>query len=133
MEAAAQAARGTGTRVLAVTVLTSLAAAALRAVGFSEPPDCLVLRLARLARESGLDGVVAAPTEVAMLRRELGPDFIILTPGIRIPGAARDDQARIASPAEAVRAGADYLVVGRPITQAPDPAAAARQIVAMLE
>ena len=133
MEAAAQAARGTGTRVLAVTVLTSLDAAALRAVGFSEPPDCLVLRLARLAQESGLDGVVAAPTEVAMLRRELGPDFILLTPGIRIPGAARDDQARIASPGEAVRAGADYLVVGRPITQAPDPAAAARQILAMLE
>jgi orotidine-5'-phosphate decarboxylase len=134
MEAAAQAAHGTGTRVLAVTVLTSLDAAALHAVGFSEPPDCLVLRLARLAQESGLDGVVAAPTEVAMLRRELGPDFILLTPGIRIAGSAPDDQARIASPAEAVRAGADYLVVGRPITQAPDPAAAAaRQILAMLE
>jgi orotidine-5'-phosphate decarboxylase len=133
MEAAAQAACGTGARVLAVTVLTSLDAAALRAIGFSEPPDCVVLRLARLAQESGLDGVVAAPTEVAMLRRELGPGFILLTPGIRSPGAARDDQARISGPAEAVRAGADYLVVGRPITQAPDPAAAARQIVAMLE
>jgi orotidine-5'-phosphate decarboxylase len=68
-----------------------------------------------------------------MLRRELGPDFILLTPGIRIAGAARDDQARISGPAEAVRAGADYLVVGRPITRAPDPAAAARQILAMLE
>jgi orotidine-5'-phosphate decarboxylase len=133
MEAAARAASGSGAQVLGVTVLTSLDAAALQAVGFSEPPDRLVLRLARLAQESGLDGVVAAPTEARLLRRELGPGFILLTPGIRLPEADKDDQARIATPAEAVRAGADYLVVGRPITRAADPVEAARAILRMLE
>ena len=129
MEAAARAVKGSSAQVLAVTVLTSLNAAQLQAVGFSEPPDRLVLRLARLALTCGLAGVVAAPTEVAMLRRELGSNFIILTPGIRLPGADRQDQARIATPAQAIRDGADYIVVGRPITQAADPAAAARSIL----
>ncbi|MBI3666016.1 MAG: orotidine-5'-phosphate decarboxylase [Acidobacteria bacterium] len=129
MEAAAQAAGGTATRVLAVTVLTSLDAAQLQAVGFAEPPNCLVLRLARLALTCGLAGVVAPPTEVALLRKELGPDFIILTPGIRPPGADRQDQARVATPAQAIRDGADYIVVGRPITKAADPIAAVRSIL----
>jgi orotidine-5'-phosphate decarboxylase len=133
MEAAARAAKGSGARLLAVTVLTSLDAAALQAVGYTDSPDRLVLRMARLAREAGLDGVVAAPTEVAMLRKELGAQFILVTPGIRPPGSSADDQARIAGPREAVRAGADYIVVGRPITQAPDPAAAARNLLKMLE
>jgi len=133
MEAAAQAAAGSGTRVLAVTVLTSLGASQLCAVGLVEPPERLALRLGRLALEAGLDGIVAAPSEVAPLREQLGPAFVILTPGIRLPGAALHDQARVATPAQAVRNGADYIVVGRPITEASDPAAAARGIVAMLE
>jgi orotidine-5'-phosphate decarboxylase len=133
MQAAAEAARGTGMRVLAVTVLTSLSGAELAALGFSEMPERLALRLAARALEAGLDGVVAAPTEVAPLRLELGPNFLILTPGIRPAGASRQDQVRVATPEQAVRDGADYLVVGRPITQADDPAAAARAIVGMLQ
>ena len=133
MRAAARAAEGSGARLLAVTVLTSLDAAATAAVGFAEPPDRLALRLARLALDSGLDGVVASPSEVPLLRAELGADFLIVTPGVRPAGAAAQDQARVATPADAVRAGADYIVVGRPITEAPDPAAAARSIVGMLE
>jgi orotidine-5'-phosphate decarboxylase len=133
MQAAARAAGGSGALVLGVTVLTSLDASLLQAVGFAEPPERLALRLARLALDCGLDGVVAAPTEVALLRSELGSDFIILTPGIRPPGADRQDQARIATPAQAARDGADYIVVGRPITQAQDPVRAARAIVEMLQ
>ncbi len=133
MMKAAVAARGSQARLLAVTVLTSLDAEQLRAIGFAEPPDRLVLRLARLALDCGLDGVVAAPTEVAMLRRELGNDFLIVTPGVRPAGSEPHDQARVATPAEAVRNGADYIVVGRPITQAADAAAAAAAIVRMLE
>jgi orotidine-5'-phosphate decarboxylase len=89
-----------------------------------------VLRLAERAREAGLDGCVASPHEIGLLRRALGPRWTIVTPGIR-PAALRgpDDQARVATPAAAVRAGADYLVVGRPITAAPDPAAAIQAIV----
>ena len=133
LRAAATAAAGSQTRVLAVTVLTSLDAGHLDQVGFAEPPEKLVLRLARLALECGLDGVVASPVEVAMLRAELGRAFLIVTPGIRPSGAELGDQVRVATPAEAVRNGADYIVVGRPITHAADPAAAARDIEQMLE
>lgn len=133
LRAAARAASGSGVALLAVTVLTSLDAAQLQAVGFAEPSDRLALRLARLALDCGLDGVVAAPTEVALLRRELGGDFLIVTPGIRPDPADKQDQARVATPAAAVAAGADYIVVGRPITAFTDPAAAARRIVKMLE
>lgn len=133
LRAAARAAVGGGAAVLAVTVLTSLDAAQLSALGFREAPEELVLRLARMALDAGLDGVVAAPTEVAALRRELGSGFLIVTPGVRLDAADRQDQQRIAAPDEAVRNGADYIVVGRPITQAADPAAVARRIVAMLE
>jgi orotidine-5'-phosphate decarboxylase len=129
MQAAAKAAHGSGTRVLGVTVLTSLGAPDLAKVGFSEPPDRLVVRLARLALEAGLDGVVAAPTEISLLRAELGPKFLILTPGIRLPDAESHDQIRIATPRQAIEDGADYIVVGRPITGAQDPPATARQIV----
>lgn len=132
MQAAAKAARGSGTRVLGVTVLTSLGAPDLARVGFSEPPERLVVRLAKLAQEAGLDGVVAAPTEVSLLRAELGAGFVILTPGIRLPGAGAQDQVRIATPRQAVEDGADYIVVGRPITQADDPAGMARHIVGLL-
>ncbi len=119
--------------VLAVTVLTSLEKADLAEVGFAGTPEDLVLRLASLARDASLDGVVASPREIGALRRALGPQFVIVTPGIRPATAAAGDQVRIATPGEAIRAGADYLVVGRPITEAPDPAAAADSIVAEME
>ena len=130
MQAAAEAASGGNAAVIAVTVLTSLRDEDVREAGFALGPDELVPRLARLALEAGLDGVVAAPTDAARLRRELGSDFLIVTPGVRPAGSTKDDQARIATPAEAVRQGADYIVVGRPITQAADPVKAAEAIVA---
>ncbi len=133
LRAAAESAAGSGCAVLAVTVLTSLDEPQLRSVGYSEPLDRLVLRLARLALHCGLDGVVTAPAEVAMLRRELGPDFLILNPGVRLDPGDRQDQARVGTPSGCVRDGADYIVVGRPITAAPDPVAVARRIVKMLE
>jgi len=119
--------------VLAVTLLTSLASEDLGEVGISGTPEEAVVRLALLARQAGLDGVVASPREVTALRRALGPGLVIVTPGIRPASAAADDQARIATPESAIRAGADYLVVGRPITEAPDPAAAADVIVAEMQ
>jgi len=133
MRAAAKAARGSGAKVLAVTVLTSLAATDLTTLGFADSPERLVVRLARLARDAGLDGVVAAPTEVAALRAHLGPDFLLVTPGVRPPGSDPQDQSRVATPRQAVTDGADYIVVGRPITQAENPAETARSIVRMLE
>lgn len=133
LRAAARAAEGGPAALLAVTVLTSLDSEQLSALGFRETPEKLALRLARMALDAGLDGVVAAPTEVMLLRSELGNGFLILTPGIRFDPADRQDQHRIATPDAAVRNGADYIVVGRPITQAADPAAVARRIVEMLE
>ena len=96
-------------------------------------PEDAVERLARLAQSAGLDGVVASPREIAAIRRACGPGFVIVTPGIRPATAEVNDQARIATPASAIQAGADFLVVGRPITAAPDPAAAAEAIVAEME
>jgi orotidine-5'-phosphate decarboxylase len=125
-------------KLLAITILTSMDNLALRSVGIAGPASRRVVRLARLARKAGMDGVVASPQEVRAIRRACGKDFLIVVPGIRPVAAAgpsgarkakKDDQARIATPAEAIRAGADYLVVGRPITGAPDPVAAARAIV----
>jgi orotidine-5'-phosphate decarboxylase len=117
-----------GTRLLAVTVLTSLNAAELEAVGFTGTPADIVGRLAELASGAGLFGCVCSPAEAALVRARTRPDFAIVCPGIRpsTPGAvAGDDQARTATAFEAVKAGADYIVVGRPIRSAPDPAAAA--------
>lgn len=116
---------------LGVTVLTSLDRRVLEVeVGVSSTVEAHVLHLARLAREAGLDGCVASPREIASLRLNLGKQWIIVTPGIRGSGGrSTDDQVRTATPAAAIRAGADYLVVGRPITAAPDPAAAARAVV----
>ena len=116
--------------VLGVTVLTSLERRDLAAdLGLATSVDAHVLRLAERAREAGLDGCVASPREIGLLRGALGPRWVIVTPGVR-PAARLDDQARTATPRAAIRAGADYLVVGRPITAAPDPVAAIRAILA---
>jgi orotidine-5'-phosphate decarboxylase len=115
--------------VLGVTVLTSLEEADLRDIGFGGSAEANVVRLATLARESGLRGVVASPREIAPVREACGADFVILTPGIRPAGSDAGDQQRTMTPREAVRAGADYIVVGRPITQAADPRSAALRIV----
>ncbi len=118
--------------VLGVTVLTSLDRRALEVeVGVTGTVERYVLHLAERAREAGLDGCVASPMEVRLLRRAIGTRWVIVTPGVR-PVTANDDQARVATPAAALADGADYLVVGRPITQAPDPAAAAAAIVSEL-
>ncbi len=130
MAEAARAARGTGTALLGVTVLTSLDGPALRAPGIEITPAALVAARARLAVDAGLDGVVASPLEARELRELLGPTAEIVTPGIRPAGAATGDQKRVATPAEAIRAGASRLVVGRPILRASDPAGAARAILA---
>lgn len=133
LTAARQAVRGrTGQTplVIAVTVLTSLDAQTLASTGISDSPLDQVLRLARLTQSAGLDGVVASPLETAAVRAACGPAFVIVTPGIR-GGPARpamDDQRRTLSAAEAVRAGSSYLVIGRPITGAPDPREAAERL-----
>lgn len=119
--------------VLAVTVLTSLDDDDLESVGQSGPASQQVRRLALLARGCGLDGVVCSPREIADLRAACGPDFALVVPGIRPQWAAAGDQKRVMTPAQAVAAGADYLVIGRPITGADDPLAAARRIAAELE
>jgi orotidine-5'-phosphate decarboxylase len=121
------------TKVLAVTALTSLSAEDLAEVGFQGSPEEVVVRLARLAKSAGADGVIASPREISAIREACGPDFLIVTPGIRPATGSSDDQARTATPASAIRAGADYLVIGRPITGATDPAAAADAIAAEME
>jgi orotidine-5'-phosphate decarboxylase len=136
VEAATKAASDFGvTRPLciAVTVLTSLDRRGLGETGVTGNVEAHVLRLADLAREAGLDGCVASPQEIALLRRALGPTWLILTPGIRpaaaVGGALGEDQVRIATPSAAIAAGSDAIVVGRPITAAPDPHAAAVAIL----
>lgn len=130
-EAVAEASNGE-TRILAVTVLTSLDGSDLAAIGQKGPPDEQVLRLAQLARQQCCHGVVCSPAEVAMLRREMGPDFDLVVPGIRPAGSDAQDQKRIMTPPDAVAAGATALVIGRPITGAADPGEAARAIAASL-
>jgi len=115
--------------LLGVTILTSLGPDDLTAVGLPANPPDNVVRLARLCQASGLDGVVASPREIALIREACGSDFVILTPGIRSASDAAGDQKRTMTPGEAVRAGADYIVVGRPITGAADPRDAATRIV----
>ncbi len=133
MLTAAAEARAGRLRLLAVTVLTSMDADQMAAVGLRGTPAEAVTRLGQLARETGIDGVVASPQEAAAIKKAIGDDFLVVTPGIRPAGSAADDQARIATPADAVRAGADYLVVGRPIMRAEDPAAAAAEIKHQME
>jgi len=139
MEAAAEAARksGTGLKLLGVTVLTSMDAADLAQVGDGENVSVeeIVLKRAQLAMECGLDGVVASPQEAAAVRAGAPEDFLIVTPGVRPGGGAAkaaDDQKRVATPAAAIAAGADYIVVGRPVLDAADPRAAAEAIIAEL-
>lgn len=129
VEGAKRGSPGGPPHVVAVTVLTSLDRAALSDLHIPLRAADLVMAWARLARESGLNGVVASAREAAALRRECGDEFLIVTPGIRPASSEADDQRRVVTPAEAVRAGADVLVVGRPITRANDPAAAAKKIV----
>jgi orotidine-5'-phosphate decarboxylase len=130
MQAAREAVAGRKKRpaLLGVTILTSLDSGALRRIGLAGPATTRVVALARLAKEAGLDGVVASAHEARAIRKACGPRFLIVVPGIRPAAAAVHDQSRVATPAEAIRAGASYLVVGRPITGADDPAAAAQAI-----
>jgi orotidine-5'-phosphate decarboxylase len=134
MRAAVEAARSVSpsAKVIAVTMLTSLSDEDLPSVGLVPPVADQVLRLASLARQCGLDGVVCSAHEIARLRSELGPDFLLVVPGIRPIGSAAGDQRRVMGPAEALAAGADVLVIGRPITAAQDPAQAARDIAQSL-
>lgn len=120
-------------KMLAVTVLTSLSRDDLKQVGIMAGVDSQVVRLARLAKESGTDGVVASPHEIPSIRKACGRGFLIVTPGVRPASAGWDDQKRVMTPEEAIRAGADYLVVGKPIRDAPSPAEAARAIVAEMQ
>jgi orotidine-5'-phosphate decarboxylase len=119
-------------RVIAVTVLTSLDDEALGRIGLAGPARAAVVRLARLAVEAGAGGIVCSPHEVEAVRRDLGPDPLLVVPGVRPAGTAKGDQARVSTPAEAVRAGADLVVVGRPLREGNDPAALARAIAATL-
>ena len=130
---AAETAGADRPRLLAVTVLTSLDDAALAATGIQGGAGPQVLRLARLALAAGADGLVCSPHEVALLRVALGPAPLLVVPGIRPPGAAPGDQARVMTPSEAAAAGADWIVVGRPITAAANPSAAAAAIASLLQ
>ncbi len=122
-------------RLIAVTVLTSADAPTLEETGINAPTvEAQVARLARLAAESGLDGVVASPHEISVVRQTVArTDFLVVTPGVRPASTAHDDQKRVTTPSAAVRAGADYVVIGRAILQATDPARAAREIIEEME
>jgi orotidine-5'-phosphate decarboxylase len=131
LRAAAEAAAQTSSKplVLGVTVLTSLADEDLREIGISASTQDQVVTLAKLAQKAGVGGLVASPNELKALRQAIGQEMKIVTPGVRPAGSDKGDQARVATPAEAIANGADYIVVGRPITAAQDPAAAAQAIL----
>jgi len=130
LDAAVKGRGESGLKLLGVTVLTNLTPSDLIEQGIDHPLAELVLHRAKLAKEAGFDGVIASGHEAAKIRDVVGPDFLIVTPGIRPRGAGTQDQARAMTPQAAIKAGADYLVVGRPITRASDPRAAAEAIVA---
>lgn len=131
MKKAAEAVKGKADRpkILGVTVLTSMDQKAINEVGIEKSVEEEVLNLATMAKDAGLDGVVASPQETSAIRKKLGKDFIIVTPGVRPEWAARGDQKRIATPSSAIKAGADYIIVGRPIIEAEDPIEAARKVI----
>ena len=116
-------------KLIAVTILTSMAQEDLHGIGINASPAEMVVRLAQLARDSGLDGVVCSAQEAALLRQQCGKDFCLVTPGIRPANAAANDQSRIMTPRAALESGSSYLVIGRPITQAPDPQQALQEIL----
>ena len=129
---AAERAASAGSRppmVIAVTLLTSGDSSAMRDAGISGTPEGVALRLAKLAQAAGLQGVVASPLDAAAIRSACGPGFLIVCPGIRPAGTGQDDQRRVLAPREAIAAGADMLVVGRPVTRAPDPRRAAEEVL----
>ena len=130
MRAAVGAAKGSPLTLLGVTVLTSMDAADLIEAGYAQTPRDLVLRRALQAREAGMGGIVCSAEEAGQVRGIVGPTMAVVTPGIRPKGSDRGDQKRVMTPGEAIRAGASHLVVGRPVTSAPDMAAAARAIIA---
>ena len=115
--------------LLAVTILTSSNEETLRGIGIDRPISVMVPKLAKLAKDAGMDGVVASPKEVGLIRDACGKDFAIVTPGVRPTFASQDDQKRVMTPGDALRSGADYLVIGRPISAAADPSAAANMII----
>lgn len=129
VEALDKSAGGERAKVLAVTILTSSTEDTLREVGIDRPVNDMVVRLALLAKKAGIDGVVASPRETSLIREACGADFLIVTPGVRPSFAATDDQKRIMTPGEAVASGADYLVIGRPISAAADPVVACSAII----
>ncbi len=131
-KATTEAARNVGCKrpiIVGVTILTSMDEGDLKDVGLSTPIESQVVRMAKLAQSSGLDGVVCSPFEIAAIRAACGPDFKLVVPGIRPAGSDVGDQKRVMTPQQAVANGADYIVIGRPITQADDPIQAARNIV----
>ena len=133
MKAAIEARRGSSLKILAVTVLTSYDDIDLAESGYATSVETLVARRAQQAHDMGVDGLVCSPEEAAPLRLVVGSDMAFVTPGIRPAGAAAGDQKRVATPAQAIAAGADYLVVGRPIVAAGDPKAAAHTVVAEID
>jgi len=133
LTAGAQKAGVPAAKLLAVTVLTSLAADDLRTIGFVGTPAEIVLRLSRMAIQAGADGIVCSPEEIADVRRESGPLPLLVVPGVRPEGMPLGDQRRVGTPRAAVEAGASYLVLGRPLRDAPDPAAAADAVAAAID
>jgi len=132
--AAVDARRGSELRILAITALTSLDDSGLRDLGYAGPVEALIARRVAGCVELGVDGIIASPQDVAGIRRLPGAErLVVVTPGVRLAGAALDDHKRAGTPADAIAAGADYLVVGRPIVQAQDPAAAAARIIADMQ
>ena len=129
MSAARRGCGQSGLKILGVTVLTSLDAAALEAIGYHHSPEELVLHRVRQAVACGIDGVVSSPLEAAAIRQIVPDDFLVVTPGVRLPGGDKGDQIRVASPGQALRSGASHIVVGRPITQSKNPADAAQRVL----
>jgi orotidine-5'-phosphate decarboxylase len=130
LASASEAARGTATTILAVTVLTSLDESDLSEIGFSSSSADLAVLLAGMALREGIGGIVCSAREVAAIRKLVGKSVVLVTPGVRLPEDAVGNQKRVVTPCDAIRNGADYLVIGRPITKAADPVAAARKIAA---